>query len=303
MMAPTDNDDLPSGFLNALCRHVISLSWLDAKTEPDGPTDDPDAYDLKAFSVSAFVISVRHIWFLVTAGHILRDLDRRLQAGRRIVKSRLIDGIASNKSFPAIPFTLGDTPQWYVYNDGLDYALIPLSPSFALQLIAGGVSALSEDAWIDVPDSPDGYFLLGFPNQGAEISITSHGNEGNVNVRLGTPLLPIQPVDDPPDVLKRGNERFYARVPISTGQLDGKTVTLTDIDGMSGGPIFAVQQADEDRFQYWVIAVQSGWTEKSRVLAACPIQPLVDAIVKCVGAHSDELDGHEIETDAPEYGA
>jgi len=84
MATPTDNSVLPSGFLEAFCRHVVSLSWLDAKIEPDGPVHDTDAYDLKAFSVSAFVISVRHIWFLVTAGHILRDLDERLQAGRRM---------------------------------------------------------------------------------------------------------------------------------------------------------------------------------------------------------------------------
>jgi len=165
------------------------------------------------------------------------------------VKSRLVDGFSGNKSFPAIPFTLGDTPQWYVCDDGLDYALIALCPSFAFQLIAGGVSALGEDAWTDVPASPDGYFLLGFPSQGREITITSGAKTGNVTVSLGTPLLPIRPVDDPPDVLKRGNERFYAQVPITTGNVDGKTVTLTDIDGMSGGPIFAVQHAEDDTFR------------------------------------------------------
>ena len=182
------------------------------------------------------------------------------------MKSRLIDGFSSGKSFPAIPFTLGDTPQWHVYDDGLDYALIPLRPSFVLQLMAGGVSALGENAWTSVPDSPDAYFLLGFPKQGAEITVTSDGGKGNVNVSLGTPLLPIQPVNDPPDALKRGAERFYASVPIKTGNAGGKTITLTDIEGMSGGPIFAVQRAGNHRFRYWVVAVQSGWTERSRVL-------------------------------------
>ena len=303
MTTNADVDELPSGFLDAFCRHIVSLSWLDAKIETDGPTDDPDAYDPKAFSVSAFVISVRDIWFLVTAGHILRDLDGRLKAGRRIVNSRLMDGLASQESLPAIPFMLGDTLQWYVYEDGLDYALLPLRPTFALQLIAGGVSPLAEPAWTDIPDSLDGYFLLGFPEQGAEITVTSNGGKGNVNVSLGTPLLPIHPVDDPPDVLKCDAERFYARVPVTTGNVDGKTITLTDIDGMSGGPIFAVKKTDKERFRYWVVAVQSGWAPKSRVLAACPIQPLVDAIGRCIDAHDAEIDGHEVDVDDVEYRA
>ena len=94
MLTPTDTDEVPASFLDAFCRHIISLSWLDAKTEPGEPAGDSGPYDPKAFSVSAFVISVHDIWFLVTAGHILRDLDGRLQAGRRIVQSRLMDGFA-----------------------------------------------------------------------------------------------------------------------------------------------------------------------------------------------------------------
>lgn len=303
MTTNSDIDELPSGFLYAFSRHIVSLSWLDASIDTDGPTDDPDDYDPKAFSISAFVISVRDIWFLVTAGHILRDLDSRLKAGRRIVKSRLIDGFASQESFPPIPFMLGDALQWYVFENGLDYALIPLPPTFARQLIAGGVSALTEPAWTDMADSLDGYFLLGFPDQGADITVTSNRAKGNVKVSLGMPLLPIQRVDDPPDVLKCDTERFYARVPITAGNVDGKSITLTDIDGMSGGPIFAVKRTDTDRFRYWLVAVQSGWAPKSRVLAACPIQPLVDAIGTCIDAHDAELKGHEVDVDDVEYRA
>lgn len=299
MAALTDNHELPPDLLGAFCRHIISLSWVDAKTQPDGASD----YDPKAFAVSGFVISVRNIWFLVTAGHILRDLDNRLRAGRRIVNSRLIDGFVSREPSQPIPFPLGDTPQWYVYDDGLDYALIPLRTCFVRLLSTGGVSALGENAWVDIPESPDGDFLLGFPNQAAEIAVAPNGGKGNVTVSLGTPLLPVQRVYDPPDVLKRGAERFYASVPFTDGDVGDKQITLTDIDGMSGGPIFAVQRAENDRFRYWVVAVQSGWAKRSRVLAACPIRPLIDAIAKCIDAHDDDLAGHEIETDSPRYGA
>lgn len=303
MTTNSDTDELPSELLDAFSRHIVSLSWLDASIDTDGLADDPDDYDPKAFSITAFVISVRDIWFLVTAGHILRDIDTRLKAGRTIVNSRLIDGLSSQESFPPIPFMLGDTLQWYIFENGLDYALIPLPPIIARQLIAGGVSALTEPAWTDMADSVDGYFLLGFPNQGADITVTSNGAKGNVQVRLGAPLLPIQRVDDPPDVLKCDTGRFYARVPKSAGNVDGKSIKLTDIKGMSGGPIFAVKRTDTNRSRYWLVAVQSGWAPKSRVLAACPIQPLVDAIGTCIDAHDDELKGHELDADDVEYRA
>ena len=70
-MAPNDDDEPWSGLLGAFCHHIVSLSWLDVRIGRDGTSGDADTYDPKAFSVSAFVISVRNVWFLVTAGHIL----------------------------------------------------------------------------------------------------------------------------------------------------------------------------------------------------------------------------------------
>lgn len=303
MLATSHTDNSSVDFLSDFCRHIIGLAWTDARTEPDGPAQDPDAYDPRVFCVSAFVVSVRDIWFLVTAGHILRDLEGRLQAGRRILHSKLIDALASPVSPPPIPFTLGETPQSYVCVDGFDYGLIPLRPAFVDPLRAGGVVALAEKAWADIPDAPDGHFLLGFPSQAIECAVTSHGEEGNVNVKIATPLLPIHPVHDPPRVLQCSAPRFYGRVPVTTGDVGGRTVTLTDIDGMSGGPIFAVKRIGQDRYRYWVVAVQSSWERKSRVLAACLIQPLFEAIARCIDGNDGELERHEVDVDLPEYGA
>ena len=49
------------------------------------PADQARVFDPRAFSVSTFVISVRNVWFLITAGHVLRDVERRLKDGRQIV--------------------------------------------------------------------------------------------------------------------------------------------------------------------------------------------------------------------------
>ncbi|HTQ39188.1 MAG TPA: hypothetical protein VMJ32_09165, partial [Pirellulales bacterium] len=228
--------------LDTLCQHLISLSWIDSGKESSDPGSSDD---LKAFSVSAFVISVRNIWFLVTAGHIINDIESRRQNGRKIISARLIDGIGSSKSFPSIPFDLDNCHCWSIYEQGLDYALIPLLPLYTKQLIAGGVQALDEGAWREVPNDLNGYFLIGFPTQVQTIRIDGNGQSGIVNVELNTPLLQVFPVYDPPEELKKVNDRFYAKVPVIQGEAGGRHSMLTDIDGMSGGPLFGVKQVDD----------------------------------------------------------
>jgi len=40
MAASTNGSELSSDCLDALCRHVISLAWLDANIEPQGSNGD-----------------------------------------------------------------------------------------------------------------------------------------------------------------------------------------------------------------------------------------------------------------------
>ncbi|MFC1761060.1 hypothetical protein ACFL6U_03160 [Planctomycetota bacterium] len=268
--------------LARLVKHAVCLSWVDVKSEPDGDGGKESDYSPQAFAVSAFVVSIRGIWFLVTAGHILKDLQSRLSSGRRILKSRLFAGLTSTPSSESIPFNLGDAPQWYICEDGMDYAIIPFRPAFVNPLIADGVIALNKIHWTNYPDNNGEYYLLGFPTQAQKLSITSSGDTGNVNIQVGCPLLPVFPVSDPPEALKQKHERFYAKVPFAKGMVDDPNVPLTDIDGMSGGPIFVLKWIDDSNIESWVFAVQSSWLKSSRILAACPILPLTNAIEKSI---------------------
>ena len=276
--------------LSRLIKHVVCLCWVDVKSEPDGDGNRESDFDPSAFVISSFVVSIGNIWFLVTAGHILKDLQSRLDNGRCIMKSRLFAGLASCPSSEPIPFTLGDTPQWYIYEDGLDYAVIPLRPAFVRLLIADGIAALNENHWKDYPQENEEYVLLGFPTQAQDISITSSGEIGNINVSLGCPLLPVFPESEPPSVLKCEHDRFYAKVPLASGMVDDPNVKLTDIDGMSGGPIFTIKWLDDTNMEYWLFAVQSGWHRSTRILAACPILPLTNAIANSFDKHLENTD-------------
>ena len=276
-----------NGLLDRFCHHIVGLSWVDVSPRAAGEGRAAHA-ETKSFCVSAFVISVRDIWYLVTAGHILHDLDRRCQAGHRIVQARLIDGLGSTEHFPPIVFALADVDKGYIDDgDGLDYAIIPLQRLYIEQLQIAATEPLDESAWTDIPVLADAYFVMGFPTQVATTSITHGDKVSRVDVGLATPLLPIDPVAHTPEELKRGAERFYAKVPMTTGYVDGREVTLRDIDGMSGGPVFAVKDLGE-RLRYWIIAVQSGWLSRSRILASCPIEPLVRKMADCLDACADE---------------
>lgn len=274
------SSDAMNAYLNQFCRHVVALHWLDARQSPGEVSDDVSRWDPQNFYGSAFILSVRRAWYVVTAGHILRDLDERLSAGRKIVRSNLMDGMASGSVFPPIPFILGRTEEWYVYDkdQGVDYALIPLREFFVRQLLAAGVTALEETSVGSLDLDADEYYLLGFPQEAVRTTSYRFGDTIHVTTDLGTPLLPVERVAAPPDYMKKSCPRFYGKVPNGSFDMENMNGAPQSIVGMSGGPIFAVKRTSPTSGQYWILAVQSCWDPKSRILAASPVLPLVHRI-------------------------
>jgi hypothetical protein len=60
---------------------------------------------------------------------------------------------------------------------------------------------------------------------------------------------------------------------------------------MSGGPIFALKKVD-GTWKYSAIGVQSGWYEKSRIIAACPLSSFAHALEDLVSQVTAELGNH-----------
>lgn len=281
MSLASDSPDIADQILDQLRTHLVGLSWLDVLSEPQKGNKARERDCPEAFAASGFVLSVQDQWFLCTAGHVLHGLERRLQAGRRLVKSRLIDVGTRPGGFPAVPFDFGPSHCMYVDDDelGLDYGAVPLRPLYRAQLEQGGVIPLSEGAWSDPPKRADAYFMLGYPTSAKSIEIETTARGGSVHVELNAPLVPLVEASHVPDCLRTGTSRFYARVPKVTGNANGRRLEMDDIDGMSGGPIFGVQWGDH-RFRYWLVAVQSAWERTSRVLAGCRVHPFAAAIAK-----------------------
>lgn len=276
-------EGLERGLQPIFMRHVVALSLLDAEREFEEDSLPLD-YQPGHILFSAFVISVQNIWFLITAGHILRDIETRIKSGRRIVKARLIDSLQDNQNKMSIPFDFHDAPKAPIYREeeGIDYGVILLRACYVRLLVAGGTRAFNENEYKDLPGKAEKYFLLGFPSQARKINHTRRELGGNITIDIGCPLLPIQPVDDPPAELRLTEKRFYVKVPIIPGNRYAEDGIMTDIDGMSGGPIIAVKKINSGEIRYWIIGVQSGWLKSKRILAACYMEPLINALQGCI---------------------
>jgi hypothetical protein len=99
-------------------RHCVAVVWEDV--EPDQPTATG------GIAFSAFIMSIRGLWFLVTAGHIVKDIKARQEHGRIFKYARIVDGwgIGATDKLK-IPFPdIGQVQQGCIVDEtiGYDYA-------------------------------------------------------------------------------------------------------------------------------------------------------------------------------------
>src|SRR5688500_17604875 len=103
-------------------RHYVSFSYY-ARTPG---TKEKLA---QACVCSAFAMRVRNSIALVSAGHVLDDIEAEQRAGLELVSFRLWDGWslgAPHKNY--VPFDFHAAPKLRVNTLGLDYGLIMLGP-------------------------------------------------------------------------------------------------------------------------------------------------------------------------------
>ena len=266
------------GLIRFLSRHLVSLTFFDRS--PARATEFFGAG--RMMLVSGFVVSVRGVWFWITAGHVLEEIDAALSAGQQLEDWKLDDtfGWQATHSDP-IPFDFNSSHRSHLYRDGMDYGVIALRRYYQNLLSANGVAPVGEEQWEKTwPDEFEEYAMLGFPSQ---LTREAAGQPGRAIKSVA--LLRVTEVDDPPDEMRVATPRFYGKVHLLPGE-----PTLDDIDGMSGAPIIAFK-TDDKRLRYWLIAVQSGWHRPTQIIGACPIQDFVQGLA----AGMDKLmDGQDL---------
>lgn len=244
------NNEFTNCVAVTLGKHFITLSCHQHLLEQSQP---------KILVFSGFVVDILGEWFCVTAGHIIQDIRKAIAAGATFDTWRLSDQTAGNEfNGTAIPYDF-DERKWLAYDDredGLDCAIVHLQGLCRVQLEAGGVTAIGQEAWSDHVTRSDHWALLGVPSE-------SVAYDGKTFITARAVLVPLIPADTPPIAGAKSKNQFYAR------PSEPSDSYFTNPDGFSGGPVFSLVYSDE-QFLYNLIGIQSSWYSESGVMAVCP---------------------------------
>ena len=236
---------------HAASKHFVSMTY-----RADLP--DVGAQNQLHFA-SCFRVELKGYWWLVTAGHVINGLNAAIDQGARVRDFNLHDKLAGNSFDFSVPIDY-ESDSWVVVEglpDGADYAACPLISLYRRCLEVGGIQAIAEQAWGPPPfDQYDHWLLAGIPKESLEVV------EGKNVLKLT--LMPASPCEPPINTtFLPSPNKVYGRL-ITQPELDG--VSIRDIDGMSGCPVFGVNIHD-GKVTYWLIGVQSSWYRDSRTVA------------------------------------
>lgn len=244
-------NDFTNEFARSVGHHFVTLTCVQYP-----PGDSKSIIHL----FSGFIVEVEKKWFYITAGHILRDIQKAIKAGSSFDIWRLGDQTAGNQfGTAAIPYSF-ETNHWVVVEDeesGLDYAAVELNDLYRSQLEAGGVIPLSKKSWDTHFSESEYWALFGVPSENVFY-------DGKTRITARVVMSPLIPAQEPPNVSRKVPYRFYAKLAV------GSEKYMNDIDGMSGAPVFSIRKIN-DSWTYRIIGVQSSWYPPNKILAICPI--------------------------------
>jgi hypothetical protein len=296
-MPLVDYDDMVRFF----CTHFVSLGVefcpLDSKGKFDRrpPLPGIPQRESSIMCFSGFVMETHERWFLVTAGHILADIDTAVRSGLQgIFQTRVIDFFGPNATHQTlVPIQYNDTYKYYEYDKatGTDFGFIYLRPLICANLRQNNVVPVDSRMWAN-ESTPDfeSYFMIGLPTELMKQLTKARKPGGEASIDMRVVMIPVQKLDDVPADLRSHSEPLFAE------SIPSEESGVVDIDGMSGGPIIGVRQLPDGSAIYAVVAVQSAWYRSRRIILAYPFPPLARRIEMELRNLSQGL----AETDTPE---
>ena len=95
-------------------------------------------------------------------------------------------------------------------------------------------------------------------------------------------LAPVQRIDLSPDEMPKSIYPWFVGVV-------GAAAGLPNIEGMSGGPIFGFYKGSDERWQYWIVALQSRWNEERRIIFGCPVPVIAHVVEEQIKRYEAEM--------------
>ena len=217
---------------------------------------------------SGFVIEVDSLLFHVTAGHCLKKIEEFVEAGWEVKQTRLLDNFKKDANHKnAVPFQYEPSECFYLFRDdgAPDYGLLSLE-EYRGPLEANGVVGLDESTWLQQPDEPEMFVLVGILDEATTV--------GKEKITITHGVATVEPVETPEGEFSEPEfPRFYAKLPKN----DYGFLPL----GMSGGPVFVLRLVDGE-IKYWLHAIQSSYFRATREISACFATPFLIELKKVV---------------------
>ena len=256
-------------FLAFLYRHLVGICWVTRAVGFDGEErGNPDA-----LCATAVAVESNGHWYLVTAGHIVKLIEQQARdASLRITGATLFNAWAQPGRLTQCPLPI-DLYQmkscWkYDRGEGIDFGMMLLGGEHVRVLRSRGTVPFLVHQ-IGVPSGRDveQYWLLGLPEELQEtVPATS---AAGCSLDLEPNVFRVFTRDNPGCFFDTDRPRFFADVPAQ--------VLLNDMNGMSGGPLFAFTRG-ETAMEGCVAGLQSGWNSELRVIVASPASVFLEEL-------------------------
>ena len=258
-------------------RHVLA-------NEESGPIQDGVAPFVASFgfkihdqdhprmaSCSCFFLIINDHWVLCTAAHVMDDIIALQEKGIKLTDWHINDVFTKTAKDYVYPFDVSKRERFYIRDDalGLDYCLVYVESIAATSMSSSGLQAMGREMVGDA-EQAETWVVSGFPS---EFSSFSGGSMHQRHYTIGvTPIL--RPSNWDPD--KNLHSLF--------GKLDtpNEEYAQLDIGGMSGGPVFGLFRQSNGAFNVRLVAVQSGWSKRTRTITVCPIEAFLDAVDRLI---------------------
>ncbi len=265
-----------------MSRHFVALTCHYNLTHSDGTVSR------EVFALSGWLLEVHNVYFWVTAGHCLKELDRLLEFKEvEVVGGGFMDSFGYGAVYPgSIPYRYEPGDGYYVTRPeyGIDFGLIALNQLQVLGFASNNLIPIGRENWLHQKDLKfEFYLMLGIP---MDRVIKKTNPDGTISAHLSPSMVRVNKIglDD------LGETPSNADAPPSDAWFIGQIhpeCTIRVVEGMSGGPIYGFRRGENGRLSYHVVALQSRWRDQSRTVFGCSVPLFAEEVHQQLGALID----------------
>jgi hypothetical protein len=251
-----------SDFGTLICNNFVALSCRCLVPDEKGSQVE------KCSVFSGFLIETLGQWCLVTAGHVLEEINAVVAHPQGKLNCALGDFFGTGpKIRRPTPFAYDSDMASHVDKNGVDIGFIFLRDFYCMSLRANEITPIPVALWHgnQMPQC-DEYWLLGMPiSRQVQLPRTESRGPG-VSAELS--VVRLKP--EQPEIHPDSESPMF----IADAQ-DGDM--LPDVKGMSGGPIIGVRTKADGNREYACVAVQAKQRDQSHKVVGTPTDIILRA--------------------------